>query len=51
MNTKIKIILQYCKKAEEIEREVNDFCKGKDIISIQATDIKIFITYRDRDKE
>ena len=47
MDTKLKIILQYCKKSEEVEKEVNDFCKGKNIISVYATDIKVFIVYND----
>ena len=47
MDTKLKSILQYCKKPKEVEKEVNDFCKGKNIISMHATDIKVFIVYNE----
>lgn len=46
-NTKIKFIICSCKKPEVVEQEVNEFCKGKDIVSIQEGEYKIMIVYRE----
>lgn len=46
-NTKIKFIVCSCKEPEVVEEEVNEFCKGKDIVSIQASTHKIMIVYRE----
>lgn len=45
MYTKIKLFSTFCKKPEEVEKEVNDFCRNRIIIDIKIADTRIMVIY------
>lgn len=44
-NIKIKFFSTFCKKFEDVEKEVNDFCGCVDVIDIKIYDTRIMVLY------
>lgn len=45
LHTKIKLFSTFCKKPEEVEKEVNDFCRNRIIVDIKMEDTRIMVIY------
>lgn len=45
LHTKIKFFSTFCKKLEEVEKEVNDFCRNRIVIDIKMQDTRIMVIY------
>lgn len=45
MATKIKLFSTFCMKPEEVEKEVNDFCRSRSIVDIKIADTRIMVIY------
>ena len=45
LHTKIKLFSTFCKEPEEVEKEVNGFCRNRIIIDIRMEGTKIMVIY------
>ena len=46
LHTKIKLFSTFCKKPEDVEKEVNDFCRNRIIVDIRMADTRIMVIYK-----